>query len=122
MPRTPGLSADDIAQRWNDIIDLAQRGVAPRLIAERIGVSPGTVYRIQRQYGLLCGSRRPFTDDELEQAEAMLSDGCSIAETARTLGRSTTVVWRRFRGRGWTREQVIEWQAMLRTAARELGM
>jgi IS30 family transposase len=69
------------------------------------------VHRIRARYGLSARVRPStrYTDDEIARVESMLADGCSLAEVARTLGRNRQSVWRKFRGRGWTREQCAEW-------------
>jgi transposase-like protein len=52
--------------------------------------------------------RPKLTDEEKQLAEQLLSDGASMREVARTIGRSASVICRRFPGRGWTLEQVAE--------------
>jgi AraC-like DNA-binding protein len=97
------------------IADLTCEGWTAPQIASEIGVHPRTVTRVRRRTGVGGPVPVPFTADELELAEAMLADGASIAEVARTLrGTNTGALGRRFKGRGWTREQCAEYRALLR--------
>lgn len=52
--------------------------------------------------------RYKLTDEEKRRAAELLDDGVSYREVARTIGRSASVICRRFPGRGWTVEQVAE--------------
>lgn len=52
-----------------------------------------------------------WTPDLQARAEALLDDGCSYRETARTLGVDHTTVRDHLPGRGWTRQQVGSWAA-----------
>lgn len=52
--------------------------------------------------------RYKLTEDEERRAAQLLDDGASMRETARTIGRSASVICRHFPGRGWTIAQVAE--------------
>lgn len=54
------------------------------------------------------GARVKLSEDENRRAAELLEGGASYREVARTIGRSASVVCRRFPGRGWTPEQVAE--------------
>lgn len=54
------------------------------------------------------GARTKLSDDEKLRAAELLDGGASYREVARTIGRSASVICRRFPGRGWTLEQVAE--------------
>lgn len=54
------------------------------------------------------GARVKLSDDEKNRAAELLDGGASYREVARTIGRSASVLCRRFPGRGWTRDQVAE--------------
>lgn len=47
---------------------------------------------------------RPFTEADARTAEALLEDGASYREVARTLGRNQSIICRHFPGRGWSDE------------------
>jgi DNA invertase Pin-like site-specific DNA recombinase len=99
------------AQRDADIETLLRLGRMTHVqIARRMDVSVKTVERVKRDIGMIRGgvratSRPPLTDEQRARAQAMLADGCSQAEVARTLGASRDQIRHAFKGQGWTAEQ-----------------
>lgn len=62
---------------------------------------------------------RRMTPEEVERARALINDGVSIRETARTLGRSAMTVHRHFAGQSrWDRRT----EAQMRRLRRELQL
>ena len=59
-----------------------------------------------------------WTGDELASAEALIADGASLHEIARTLNIPYGSVQPRFRYRGWTPQQAGAWSAELRRLRR----
>lgn len=115
MPRTPGLSVAAIQERWERIADLSRRGVSATEIAHQVGVNVSMVHRVRRMYGLTrTSNQRPFTAEERARMQELLDDGCSIAEAARTIGRSPAYAWKLFKGQGWTRAECGEYTRLLR--------
>lgn len=57
--------------------------------------------------------------DQRRQARTLLDEGCSIRETARTIGASRTAVGEAFPGRGWTYAQAGQFRAATRDWAAE---
>lgn len=95
-----------IAQRRERVVDLTALGHSAPQIAAAVGCTPRTVVRIRARAGISQPAGGPLTDDEIHCARALLDDGASFSEVARTLGRS----YRHLRGRfpdvpGWTRQQ-----------------
>lgn len=113
MPRTTGLSVAEITARHQRIAMRLRAGVDPKLIAHDEGVSVRTVQRARDGAKL----HRNFTADEIARIESMLEDGASLAEVARTVGRHVQLISRKWRGRGWTREQVSEFNSASRRYA-----
>jgi len=110
------LTEAEIQHRRQRVAFLLRSGRSIREAAAEVGLAEATVYKIRRQLiGPRQSSPRPFTADEIARIEAMLDDGASLAEVARTVGRSYTLLQRRFPGRGWTREQCGEYNSMIRT-------
>lgn len=99
--------ADDasIATR---IVLMTNAGWSAQRIAEALRCNVRTVTRIRVRAGIAKPPSRPLTDDELAIAERLFDDGCSISEVERTLGRAQGSLNRRFKGRGWTHQQVSE--------------
>lgn len=95
------LTADQVEQ----ILDDTRRGLSCGEIAARVGCGRNTVTNVRRRHGLLSRNWSPFSDAELERAELLLTDGASLMEVARTLGRDKSAVCKRFRGRGWSPQQ-----------------
>lgn len=57
-----------------------------------------------------------------ERALALLDDGASYTETARTIGKGRTWVAMRFPGRGWTHAQGGQYGCMLRWADKRMEL
>lgn len=93
-------------------------------IAEELDVTVRTVVRHRARLGLAQhnpGSLWRATPEWRARVEALLSDGASLKEIARTTGTNEKTVIRHFRGRGWTLEQSGEHAVMTRRANRLYG-
>jgi ornithine carbamoyltransferase len=55
---------------------------------------------------------RPFTADEDRKARELLADGESLAEVARTLGRNVDTIGKRYRGMGWTPQEIGQYNKL----------
>lgn len=117
-----GLTLEDVRERDKRILELTQRNVPIRLIAEQLGIHERSVMRARNRMNMAKPSPRRFTAEEIAQVESMLADGCSIAEVARTIGRHPATVWNRWPHRGWTNVQCGEWSVLMSKVRRELGL
>lgn len=91
-----------IAQRREHVAELTRNGYSTNQIAVIVGTTPRTVVRLRAAAGVSKPSAGPpMTDAEIARAKALLDDGCSYREVARTLGRAEGTIARRFPGRGW---------------------
>jgi IS30 family transposase len=100
------------------VADLTCQGWSADQIAREVGIHPRTVTRVRRRTGVGGPVYPHYSDEELRIAEQMLADGASIADTARTLGREPTTLWKRYKGRGWSSEKTAEYRRMLRELKR----
>lgn len=76
-------------------------------MAERFGVTHRTISRHLARHGLSKEYRRAgwrVTPEWKQEAEALLDDGMSVTEAARTLGCNFETVDRHFPGRTWDRK------------------
>lgn len=105
-----------VQERREGVARLRRRGLPVAAIARTLGVSARTVERDLQALGLV-RTPRPWTAAEQRRAAALIEDGCSLEEVARTLGRPRTVIRRHFPGRGWTQAQISEHLAALRMTA-----
>lgn len=98
-------------------------GASARVLAAEFGVSTRTVLRwrarLEVQHGLPRdllpnGERaRPVADHE--RARMLLDDGCSLAETARTVGVSTKTLRNWFPDvRAWSKREAAEYARLMR--------
>lgn len=98
-------------------LDTGQPG---SILGPLCGVDPSTVLRWRRE-----GEKRPLAHwsniEGNETIETMLNDGASIAEIARTLGHSADKLYRRFPGRSWKRDQVMEFLNLMREQGKILS-
>lgn len=106
-------SVDDDQVAW-----LTRRGWTLTRIAKELGCSTRTVGRARERTGVAGPPGRPLTDADLAWAERLLEDGCSVIEVERTLGRSPGSLAHRFRGRGWTHQQLSSWGGFLSRQSR----
>lgn len=81
----------------------------PRIAAE-MGICEKSVSRGRRQGGISQPGRccPPLDDRERAIAERLLEDGASYSDVARTIGCDRETVRRNWPGRGWSRQQVLE--------------
>ena len=101
------------------VAELTRQGLSAPVIAEMLGVSTRTVQRARQRAGVSQPASNPFSDDEKRRAQAMLDDGASMGEVARTLGRSRTPLLRCFgEYPRWTPAQIAEAAALGRAMAR----
>lgn len=96
------------------MIAMTRQGRTATEIAAVIGCHPDSVTRIRRRNGLTTPPPPPLTDAEIETASALIMDGASITEAARTIGRSRHALTHRFPDSTWTPSQVGQHRAMLR--------
>lgn len=98
---TAGLTRAERQLRDQHIAELTRARYTAREIAAAVGVTRRSVERARARTGL-SKPRSPYlTDAEIRQAEALLADGASYEEVARTLSRCTDNIRRRFPGQGW---------------------
>lgn len=93
------LPPEDMARRDQRIAELTRAGRSASQIAAELHVTARTVARARARMGIAKPCRITLTDDELRRAAALLEDGASYAEVARTLGRSIAAICKRFPGR-----------------------
>jgi IS30 family transposase len=94
------LYRGDVAERRERIVELTRQGYTADQISHTEGVTARTVQRTRQAMGISRDYNR-MTPDELRAAAALLDDGCSYGEVARTLGRAPCTIRRHFPGRGW---------------------
>lgn len=73
---------------------LLAEGMAPALVAQRVGVHRETAYRWRIEFGHEPKSRNPLSDAEIEQARQMLADGVAWRQIAKQLHRSAVTLKR----------------------------
>ncbi|OBJ10742.1 helix-turn-helix domain-containing protein, partial [Mycobacterium sp. 1465703.0] len=98
---TNQLAPEDQARRDKRIAELTAQELSASTIAKLVGVSTRTVVRARGRAGVakpFSGANR-MTADEQRRAAALLDDGASYGEVARTLGRSPDTIMKHFPGR-----------------------
>lgn len=107
-------------ERRDRVVAMTRQGMSASAIAEVLHVATRTVQRDRKAGGVskaFCGERR-ITPEEIERAGELLADGCSLGETARTLGRAHETIRRRYPDAVWSRAQVSANAVMARQASR----
>lgn len=102
MTRGASLNPDHQAA----VAELTQQGWTAAQIADRLGIAKRTVQRYRARAGI-AQTRAPLaTPAQIEQARALLADGCSIREAARTVGLSSHCIRRNIpEAQPWTFQQ-----------------
>jgi DNA-binding CsgD family transcriptional regulator len=103
-----------VAYRRERVAEWTRAGVLVGEIAVRLGITGRSVQRYRRRAGVELPAGRRLTPAQLAHAGRLLDDGCSMNETARTIGCTAHTIARHFPGRGWTRAQTIEHIAAVR--------
>lgn len=109
------LPPEEAAARDARIAELTLAGYSAAEIATQIGITARTVVRARSRTGASrpCNHNNYMTPAEMARAEALLDDGASLSEVARTLGRSTVTLSKWFPGRGWPRGSGVELRRMM---------
>jgi hypothetical protein len=102
---TVSLCREHIIERRERVETLTRAGQTAHQIATEIGVTARTVQRIRSVVGIAKPKPSRLTDTEKLIALALIDDGASLTEAARTIGRSQRAVRQAFPGRGWTQQQ-----------------
>lgn len=55
-----------------------------------------------------------MTAEQIDAAERLLSEGCSVSETARSVGVTDMTIHKRFPGRAWSRTQIAQHAVLCR--------
>lgn len=106
---------EDVALRRQQVAELTRKGRTAAQIGAVLGISDRSVVRHRRVAGCLVTEyHTPLTAAEIAEAERLLDEGCSYAETARTLGRGARTLREHFPGRGWDRQTMNEHLAVVR--------
>jgi AraC-like DNA-binding protein len=107
-----GIAAPEgLPRTTNDewIVELTRAGWSAEQIGAEVGCTPRTVHRARERSGISQPRRLPWTEQEFATVERLLDDGASIAEAARSIGRSPRWLYDRYPGRSWTHQQSGQW-------------
>lgn len=91
----------DIFRQMHDL------GLSGVRIAQELGITTVSVYRIRKELGLETGAVR-MTEERRAKIKAMLDDGASWMEIKKTLGVQHATMQKHFPGTQWTPEQTKE--------------
>ena len=103
--------------RRDRVTQLTRQGHTAKHIANLLGVTPRTVTRDRAARGITQPTPPRVTQDEFDRAHAMLDDGASYEEVARTLRRSHTAFRRRLPGYTLTKKEAAHRAALGRQMA-----
>lgn len=97
-------------------LELDKTGWSAAEIAHELRVSVRTVERWRSTHGRRKhDTATPFPPEARQRAAALIADGCSIAEAARTVGASTATVARWFPDAPrWSKQQSAQWAVFVR--------
>lgn len=96
-------------------------GASDARIAEALDTTVDSAQRARQRMGLYRKTNPRIPQEKLDEIEALLADGASGREAARSTGVGYATVARRFPGRGWTREQINEYVSV-RKLAEKVGV
>ena len=115
------MTVDDEAreERRQHVRAMTLAGCSAQQIADHIGCSRRVVIRDRRALGILQRpARQALTAGQLATAQALLDDGCSRTEVARTLGVWESTIRRRFPCHAWTPQQCADHARTIRKGRR----
>lgn len=103
-------------ERIRRVGELTRQGMSLAQIADILKITTRTVIRDRDKAGVKSPPPQHLADEEIATVERLLDDGASLTEAARSIGRRENALHnnKRFRGRGWTKEQVAEHTAACR--------
>ena len=105
-------------QRIDEIRVRTLAGESAGAIAVRLGISSRTVTRHRSRLGIARTAPPRLTQEQENLMQALVDDGCSVREIARTIGCSDTAVSRRHPDAAWTRTQVSDYATVCRAMRR----
>lgn len=116
MVRPAGLTPYMMAQRDIEFRMCDRAGYTAAQLAQRFNITERSVSRWRTRLGI---NHRPpatpYPETMHEAAERLLDDGCSFHEAARTLGISSTTLYRWFPDRPrWSTQQCSEFAVLVR--------
>lgn len=114
MKSLPDITREAVRRREDMIVALSREGCRVAEIAALLGITERTVTRARSRRGIARPSYPQLTDDEIARAKQLLDDGASVAEAARSIGRTDHAIHRALPGRGWTPQQVHQFIAETR--------
>lgn len=120
MPRNPKMTMADKAERNERIAELTRQGLTAKVIAEKLNITRRSVVRIRAAMGVAQPAPQRMTADELARAEALLVDGASVTEAARTIGRCDQALRKHFPQYAWSPSQAAELAVLVQRAKRLL--
>ena len=97
-------------ERTETVRRLTREGRSASEIAVILGVTKRTVMRHRQAAGISRPWRTPLTSDQIARMAALLADGVSREETARTLGVHPKTVRRYFPDARWSHQQAGSWR------------
>lgn len=99
------MKRHQLGARNEEIIRLARLKVPSKRIAALTRCSLKTVQRVRAANEVQTQRTLQLTEEQLAQAHALLLDGASRREAARTVGATDAQLERAFPGMAWDREQ-----------------
>jgi DNA-binding CsgD family transcriptional regulator len=105
------------AERLAEVARLTRAGYTALQISERLGITKRQVARDRHDTGVARPAAIPMSHTEHRLARALLADGASYAETARTIGRSECVLAKHYPGYAKPRGYASEVSAMTKALA-----
>lgn len=110
----PQCSPATAQERREKVVTMTRAGMSAAEIALHLGIAQRSVVRIRKRCGIAKPKPPPLTAEELAVAKALLEDGASRAEAARSIGRNQSAIEHAFPGWCWTRAQQDEYLSYVR--------
>ncbi|MGB3708940.1 helix-turn-helix domain-containing protein [Gordonia sp. (in: high G+C Gram-positive bacteria)] len=114
--------SDRLRERGNQVARMTAAGMSAAQIAEQLEVSPRTVARWRTRIGInVRPAAKALTGEQHATARRLIEDGCSLAEVARTIGCSSSVLGRWYPEAAWSRSECSMYRLMLRSGRRAVA-